>query len=150
MTSTETNATEQPVAKGALVFYINVGQIPPVNAEAFLDRVKDNLLNKRADKAKLPEDIAIFFVPVRPPQETLVEFVPFAITEAELLDDSDLEALEEVGEEFVHELELSRKGCCGGNRTACCQGGSKPAETGGVVDTLKGWCRKVFGKNCCS
>lgn len=146
---TDTVQTEQPVARGALVFYFNVGNLPPYKAEAFIERLKDQWgQNVRSHGATLPPDVVTYFIPVRPPQETYVDFVPFAVTEEELLADldrEDIDALDEHAAEFLHELNLTnpRGGCCQGEKTACCQ---KPEEDG----FFKRLCKKVFGGGCCS
>lgn len=59
--------------KGAVIFYIDVGSLPPVNAEAFIDRIKErtsafiNDLNINGYRT--------VFLPVRNSQ-TRVEYLP--------------------------------------------------------------------------
>ena len=58
-------------AKGILVFYVNVGQLPPFKAEAFIERMKDTF--KLKEIKKLSE---VVYIPVRD-QETRVEYISF-------------------------------------------------------------------------
>jgi hypothetical protein len=129
---------EEPVdARGALVFYIDVGALPPPAAEAFIDKMRSQFFKNQSPR--IPKDIATFFIPVRN-QETLVDFVPFAVTEEELLEDAA--EIEEVGEDFVHDLYVGPRQCCGGNKVCC--------KEEAPVGWLKGLCKKIFGSKCCS
>jgi len=62
--------------KGILVYYIDVGQLPPYKAEAFIERVKDRC-NKDNFLTRLKEQgYESFWIPVRPNSQTRVEMVP--------------------------------------------------------------------------
>jgi hypothetical protein len=66
------------VARGVLVFYVNVGQLPPNRAEAFLERMKASFLAAPQENLawKLPDDVGTFWIPVRN-QDTYVDFISF-------------------------------------------------------------------------
>jgi hypothetical protein len=68
------------VVKGLLVFYINVGMLPPYKAEAFMERMKDMMANgsslSKERKWKLPDDVGTFWVPTRT-GETRLEYIHF-------------------------------------------------------------------------
>lgn len=68
--------TELIEATGLLVFYVNIGTMPPYNAEAFVERFEDHFKNKALKDHKLPDNVVMLFVPVRPPQETRLEYIP--------------------------------------------------------------------------
>lgn len=57
--------------QGILCFYINVGQLPPLKAEAFIERVKAGM-----DLSRLKKQVEVFFLPVREGR-TKVEYIPF-------------------------------------------------------------------------
>ena len=57
---------------GMMIFYIDIGQLPPYKAEAFVERCKDNFKNKKLKK----NGIECIFIPVRPNSKTRVEFIP--------------------------------------------------------------------------
>ncbi len=69
----EPSAQDDNRLKGCLVFYIDVGQLPPYKAEAFVERMKDNFRSER-----LKKNYELIFVPVRPNGNTRVEFIPFS------------------------------------------------------------------------
>lgn len=56
---------------GMVIFYIDVGQLPPFKAEAMVERMKDNLKNSR-----LHENYEVLFVPRRC-VPSAVEYIPF-------------------------------------------------------------------------
>jgi hypothetical protein len=59
---------------GFMVFYIDVGQLPPHKAEALLERVRDRY---RHETRRLQESgVESMWIPVRPNSETRVEFFP--------------------------------------------------------------------------
>ncbi len=80
--------------KGLLVFYINVGQLPPGKAEAFVHRMKISILDGLPHKndpstpdeeswsvgsakpLRLPKSIDTIFVPQRT-DSTSIEYIPF-------------------------------------------------------------------------
>ena len=59
---------------GLLAFYIDVGQLPPFKAEAFVERIKDKFAEEL--KAKVPEEIALLFIPQRN-SATQIQYIPF-------------------------------------------------------------------------
>jgi hypothetical protein len=59
--------------RGAVVFYVDVGQLPPEKAEGLVARLKEN--NAEFLNA-LPKDITTLWLPVRAPGLTRVEFLP--------------------------------------------------------------------------
>ena len=61
---------------GFMVFYIDVGQLPPFKAEAFLERLKDKY--KKKNKKLKESGIEAIWIPVRPNSNTRVEFFPFS------------------------------------------------------------------------
>ena len=63
------------LVRGALVFYIDVGQLPPFKAEAFVERMKDQLDSKDGLK-RIKRDQEVFFLPVRG-GGTRVKYIPF-------------------------------------------------------------------------
>ncbi len=60
---------QAPKTKGFLIVYLNVGCLSPFNAEAFVEKWKKRLLDK-----KTLNDWELIIIPVRPPQETKIEF----------------------------------------------------------------------------
>ena len=58
-------------AKGLLVFYVNVGQLPPFKAEAFIERMKDKFRLEEVKKV-----CEVVYIPVRD-QKTKVEYISF-------------------------------------------------------------------------
>lgn len=71
--ATETTAiaasTPTSIKRGFACFYINIGMLPSFKAEAFIDRMKDQFR-----KYKGMDDWEVIWIPVRPPQETKIEF----------------------------------------------------------------------------
>ena len=64
-------------ARGIIIFYMNVGMLPPIKAEAFIDRVKDRFMNGEKDRNwELPDDVGVFFVPIRE-NKTRVQYINF-------------------------------------------------------------------------
>ena len=59
--------------KGLMVFYIEVGQLPPEKAEAFVNEQKAQAGDLM--KKMLSEGIEAVWLPVRPPAHTRVEFI---------------------------------------------------------------------------
>lgn len=57
--------------KGCLVFYVDVGQLPPYKAEAFVERMA-----ARFNSERLKKNYEIMFIPVRPNSQTRVEYIP--------------------------------------------------------------------------
>src|SRR5437868_3418620 len=55
---------EDDYVRGCLVFYIDVGSLPPFKAEAFIERMKD-ALNDRGGLTRIKKHQEVFFVPVR-------------------------------------------------------------------------------------
>lgn len=115
---TEENEVE---AKGALVFYVNVGKLPVSQVELFMEKFKSQFEKIRENPVpKIPKNIAVFFLPVRD-QDTFVDFVPFAVTEKQLLEDMQYaDQVADDAEKFVHELYVGNKKECGGC-CECCQ-----------------------------
>jgi len=68
------NLDSDSEADGIIVIYLNVGQLPPFKAEAFIDRMKDKF--RVEDKNKILEKWTTLFIPVRT-QDTRVEFIRF-------------------------------------------------------------------------
>lgn len=60
---------------GWVVFYIDVGQLPPAKAEAFVERMKDSMKDVR-----LPSNFDAVWIPRRN-QPTYVEVVKFNLDE---------------------------------------------------------------------
>lgn len=78
-------------AKGILVFYLNVGHLSPPKAEAFVERMRDRFLSGDNPRNwKIPDDVGVFFLPVRPPQETYIDYICF-----DGLDEATREVVEE-------------------------------------------------------
>lgn len=61
--------------KGLLVFYIDIGTMPPYKAEAYIDRWKDGF---RASEKLKEQGYEILWVPVRANSLTKIEMIPFA------------------------------------------------------------------------
>jgi hypothetical protein len=76
--------------KGILVFYVDVGALSPSKAEAFVDRMKDNL-NNSLDRIK-NEGYEILFIPIRPNSQTRVEIIPLE-DRLQKLEDAKLQLL---------------------------------------------------------
>ncbi len=55
---------DKPNYRGFIVFTINVGQLPPFKAEAFMDRLKDQF-RKASDEFKIFKEWVIFWLPTR-------------------------------------------------------------------------------------
>lgn len=65
-------------SRGILVIYMNVGNLPPFKAEALIERAKDRYMKSLTGASvPLPDDISVMFMPVRPPEESFVDYVPF-------------------------------------------------------------------------
>lgn len=68
--------------KGILVFYINVGMLPPSEAEEFINRWRDRIKFGHQNDfesipaLKIPSTIDSLFIPVRD-KPTQVEYIPF-------------------------------------------------------------------------
>jgi hypothetical protein len=60
--------------KGFIVLTLNVGMLPPFKAEAFCERTKKHW--KESDTRRALDEWEIVVMPVRPPQETKIEFFP--------------------------------------------------------------------------
>jgi hypothetical protein len=58
--------------EGLLIFYIDVGQMPPFKAEAYLEHVKNNM---DLTRTKATQDV--IFIPVRPNSSTRVEHIRY-------------------------------------------------------------------------
>lgn len=58
--------------RGFMVFYLNVGALPPKKAEDYIKRVKETWIKEVKDE--LPEDIKIMCIPVRE-HDTCVEYL---------------------------------------------------------------------------
>lgn len=93
--------TEKTTANSVMVFYINVGQMPPYQAEAFLKRIKDQFLQCNNDIWKLPDDVGTLFIPVRPPQECRVDYIPMTGASVEAIT-----ALKEVRDQLREEYDI--------------------------------------------
>lgn len=68
--------TPSDYVQGCLVFYIDVGQLPPVKAEAFVDKMKQQL-NDKDGLTRIRKHNEIFFVPVRSNVGTRVKYIAF-------------------------------------------------------------------------
>lgn len=64
-------STTENEFKGTLIFYIDVGTMPPANADLFVHRVKDSIVTPRLQK-----HYELVFIPIRPNSNTRVEFIP--------------------------------------------------------------------------
>lgn len=60
--------------KGIIVFYIEVGTLPPAKAEMFIERVKAQ--NKEIIEKLKADNYEALFVPLRPNSNTRVDFIP--------------------------------------------------------------------------
>jgi hypothetical protein len=69
-------APQEEYIQGCLIFYIDVGQLPPFKAEAFVERMKDQL-NDRGGLTRIKKHQEVFFVPVRNGKGTRVEYIAF-------------------------------------------------------------------------
>jgi hypothetical protein len=65
---------QYPKKKGLIVFTINVGQLSPQKAEAFIDRMKERFIKE--DTRKTFDEWEFIFMPVRV-QDTKVEFISY-------------------------------------------------------------------------
>ena len=114
-----TETTETTQAKGILVFYVSVGMLPPFKAEAYLERLKDQYLlksGKNSLASQLPQDITTVFIPVRPPQETKIDYIPLDLASKDALDRLKAitaEMTEFLNENFVEEDDDEDDGPCG-------------------------------------
>ena len=119
------NEENEVEAKGALVFYVNVGKLPVSQVELFMEKFKSQFEKIRENPVpKIPKNIAVFFLPVRD-QDTFVDFVPFAVTEKQLLEDMQYaDQVADDAEKFVHELYVGNKKECG-SCCECCQSEEK-------------------------
>ncbi len=57
--------------RGVLVFYVNVGQLLPFKAEAFVGRMEESM-----DLTRVKKDCEVFFIPTRT-GDTRVEYISF-------------------------------------------------------------------------
>ena len=62
-------------ARGMVVFYVDVGQLPCEKADALTERVHEKIL--REGTAELPDDVMLVVLPVRDARQVCVQFVPF-------------------------------------------------------------------------
>ena len=121
---------DAPVMRGILVFYMNVGALPPYKAEVFLERMREQLLRPlQAASRPLPEDVGVLFVPVRPPDQTRVDYLPLDAVSRDAL--AELRAIRE---HFIHtyqevaaELQLT-----------------VPKKRTGFFGMLRNWYKKLF------
>jgi hypothetical protein len=72
------SCTANTEIKGMLVFYIDVGQLPPFKAEAFVERWKDNCSRDGFFEKLKAQGYEMIFIPVRPNSQTRVEMVPLS------------------------------------------------------------------------
>lgn len=68
---------EMPVnpLKGILVFYVNVGQLPPEKAIDFVNKVKNNTNVRRISARLAKQDYEMLWLPIREGQ-TRMEVMP--------------------------------------------------------------------------
>ena len=71
MTEAKTPNINTPNIKGLLVIYVNVGQLPPYKAEAFVERLKDSI-----DLSATKRVCEVIYIPTRD-RPTGVEYIPF-------------------------------------------------------------------------
>lgn len=124
--------TPEVQSRGVLVFYLNVGMLPPFKAEAFLERAKDQYMRafeQGGKSAPLPKDITILFIPVRPPDETFVDYIPFDGVTKDAL--AELREVRNTLREFFNEHlpmaeEVVEGGCECPKDSGCCEA---PTET---------------------
>lgn len=64
-------ATKKTPLKGLVVFYIDVGQLPPFKAEEFIDRMKE-----KANLDRFPEEYGSMWIPIRA-GKTRIEMLKF-------------------------------------------------------------------------
>lgn len=64
--------------KGIMVFYIDVGMLPPFKAEAYIDRYKDKLKQDGLIDQLRSQGYETLWVPVRPNSTTRIEMVPLS------------------------------------------------------------------------
>jgi len=67
---------ENKKLEGVMVFYVDVGQLPPYKAEAFIDRMKDQFGKTKTYKKLKKAGVDTIWMPVRPNSQTRVEFMP--------------------------------------------------------------------------
>jgi hypothetical protein len=94
--------------KGLLVFYIDVGRLPPFRAEAFIDRMKEKFQDDQKRNFILPHDIGCFFVPVRG-SHTRVDYIAFDAEDADRIEDfaNRLRKWEEGWKEEIRKMEAA-------------------------------------------
>jgi hypothetical protein len=68
--------TPSEAVTGILTFYLDVGQLPPFKAEAFVERQKDK--NRELIDRLNKQGIISLWIPVRPNSDTRVEFLPIS------------------------------------------------------------------------
>jgi len=66
--------------EGLLIFYINVGALPPFKAEAFVERLKERF---KPTLQRLPDSIGTLFVPVRT-DDTRIELCQWNVKPTEV------------------------------------------------------------------
>lgn len=77
-----------------MVFYIDVGQLPPYKAEALVERWKDAC--KKQTKKLKKSGIESIWVPVRPNSQTRVEFLPLTEEGQNFIVASDTKSVSEL------------------------------------------------------
>jgi len=90
---------EKVPLKGILVFYINVGNLAPFRAEAFMERMKDNFKKTVNKDQIMPPDVAMIWIPTRT-EPTEVGYVAF-----EAADDRKIQRLTDLMDEWNDEWE---------------------------------------------
>lgn len=135
---------EQVTSKGVLVVYLNVGMLPPYKAELFIERAKDQFTKsmETAKCAPLPNDVSFVFLPVRPPQETKVDYLPLDVASKEALERlnavrqqlTDFLNMNTVKQLCCEEQTCSGEDCCCDDH-CCCE--EEPKKS--WLDTVKGW-----------
>ena len=78
--------------KGLLVFYVDVGiHMPPSKAEDYVKRVKKSIVEDlRLAGKKIPDDVGVSFIAMRPDSETCIEYMSFNGGDSILMDIEDL------------------------------------------------------------
>lgn len=87
-------ASNKKQTKGMMVFYIDVGQLPPYKAEAFVERWKDTC--KKQTKKLRKSGIESIWIPVRPNSQTCVEFLPMTEEGQNFILASDTKTVDEL------------------------------------------------------